>query len=209
MQCPLRAKLKHVDKLKEPEDPNGPAARGSAIHKLAEDFLKGTIKKVPRDLSIFKDLFTEIKKKKAEAESQWAFTERWERVDWFAPNAWLRVKMDAHYLDGDTLHVIDHKTGRMKETHRLQLTLYALAGFMYLPSVTAVRASLWYLDHEQDGVHNPLVEDFLRHEHEGQLRGEWLTRTRGMLGDRTFKPRPGKHCMWCAFSKKKGGPCKY
>ena len=43
--CPLKARLKHVDKHKEPQ--NDAMARGQAIHKLAEDYTKGSIARLP------------------------------------------------------------------------------------------------------------------------------------------------------------------
>ena len=49
--CPLKFKLKHVDKLNEP--PNEAMARGAAIHTLAEEYIKGKGRTVPPELKLF------------------------------------------------------------------------------------------------------------------------------------------------------------
>ena len=40
-QCPAKAKYKHVLRMKEP--PNDAMARGTAIHTMAEDYIKGKL----------------------------------------------------------------------------------------------------------------------------------------------------------------------
>ena len=53
--CPAKAKYKHLDKLAEP--PNAAMERGSMIHKLAEDYTLGVLKRIPAELKAFADEF--------------------------------------------------------------------------------------------------------------------------------------------------------
>lgn len=200
-ECPLRAKLKLLDKRQEPE---GPAlARGNAIHKEAERFASGQVRSLPTSLSQMKDDFKELKKAKPLVEQQWAFTRDWEPCDWFGRDAWLRVICDAVTVSPPLAVVIDHKTGKLREGYNDQVELFALAAMAKFQDIDAVRTELWYLDH---GVKIP--NEFDR-SMEKKLRTKWEKRSKPMLLDKTFAPRPGWACRYCHFSKSKGGPCKY
>lgn len=199
--CPLKAKFKFIDKLPEPGSPA--MDRGSAIHKLAEDFTGGKIKALPPELIKFKDEFKQLKKLKPRAEEQWAFNAGWGATGWFDKDAWLRVKMDAYYLENFKMGLIDHKTGKVKEDHITQLGLYALAGFKKFPEIDTAVASLWYLDHGE-----MVSREYAREQMAG-LQKEWARMSKPMLNDTKFLPKPGNSCRWCHFSKSKGGKCKY
>ena len=200
--CPLKAKLKHVDRMKEP----GSAAmeRGSLIHKLAEDYANGAVKKLPPELLKFEKEFALLKKLNPTCEEQWAFTREWGFTGWF-DGPWLRVKIDAFCTDKkvETMRVIDHKTGKVKEDHEDQLSLYATASFSKYPSLQTVTSELWYLD---DGQKKEL--DFTR-DQLPELKEFWEGRVRPMFEDRRFPANPNRLCQWCFFRKSNGGPCKF
>ena len=48
--------------------------RGNLIHKLAEDYTLGKIKKLPPELRYYDNQFAELKKSKPQVEQTWAFT---------------------------------------------------------------------------------------------------------------------------------------
>lgn len=201
-QCPRKAKYKHVDRLKEP----GSTAmdRGSAIHGLAEKYLKNQIDAVPNELALFTKEFKALKKKTPGVESEWAFKNDWSRTDWFNREAWLRIKVDAHAFDKPKqLSIIDHKTGRPKDDHDLQLSLYALGGFIIFPQAEVIMSKLWYLDEGKEEKAKFVRGDL------GQLKRDWLDRTARMMNDTRFPAKPGRYCSWCHFRKSNGGPCEY
>lgn len=204
--CARKAYYKHVAKLKEPG--NAAMDRGSAIGKMAEDFIRGTLKVCPPEVAAFKEEFLELRKRKATTEEQWAFDKDWNEVDWFAAEAWLRVKTDIHSFDlkSNTLIVIDNKTGKIREEHLEQLKLYALGGFLKFPTVEFVDVRLWYLDQAAEVPEEPKV--YSRSELPA-LKAYWLKETKAMLADTRFAPKPGYGCRYCFFSKSKGGPCAY
>lgn len=201
-KCPAQFKYKNIEK--RPEPPSPAVDRGNAIHKLAEDFTLGNIKKMPNELKLYRAEFIELKKSKPLVEQTWAFTKSWGKTvynDW--QNCWLRVKTDAAVVEGDTLDVIDHKTGKKYDDNKEQLSLYALGGFRWFPGIKFIRTHLWYLDSgDYEGA------EFEAEQAPG-LANDWEKKTRPMFNDTTFAPKPGNHCRWCAFSKSKGGPCKY
>jgi len=205
-KCPQFAKYKHVDKLKEPG--NKAMDRGSMIGKAAEDFILGRIKVCIPELKEFEAEFLELRKRKASVEEQWAFDKDWGEVDWFAPDAWLRVKTDIYSfnLKANTLLVVDNKTGKIREEHLEQLKLYALGGFLKFPTVEFVDVRLWYLDH---GVEVPAEPKVYSRAELPALKAYWLKETKPMLADVRFSPKPSSNCRYCFFSKAKNGPCEY
>ena len=213
--CPAKAKYKFIDKLQEPGSPQ--MDRGTEIHKLAEDYAKGLLKKLPAELSLFKEEFAALKKQKVKfIEESWTFKADWSLTTWNDWNgAWLRVKLDAAYINPDhnVLVVVDHKTGKFRESkndeYEEQLQLYGLAGLKKHPTVDAVAPRLWYLD---EGVIHPDLETaeiiYTRND-EKYLDKLWAGKTKKMLTDTTFKPTPGSACTYCHFRKANNGPCKF
>lgn len=202
-KCPLLAKFKHIERRKEP----GSAAmdRGGDVHKLAEKYALGQMKNMPEELQRFEQEFKQLVKDSPKTEQEWAFTKDWIRTGWFDKNAWLRIKMDAHYVKGSVVYVIDHKTGKPKpDDDPLQIELYHLGALLMYPDCTKVVAKLWYLDQGTEEV----VEVKNTPTQVEKLKKIWLKRTRAMLNDTRFAPTPGNHCSWCHFSQRKGGPCE-
>lgn len=209
-KCPAYAKFKFIDKIKEPE--SNAMENGTIVHQMADHFVRGTMKKFPKELGAFKDEYTALRDAKALTEQEWAFNDQWEPVDWFAKDAWVRVKVDATCLVQEkakrgmvrtTVVIIDTKTGKNKAEHAQQRTLYALGGFSKFPDAVRVVAEHWYIDSGE--IEN---DEFTRADIP-KLKQQWEKRTRAMLADTTFVPRPGAYCRWCAYSKAKSGPCQF
>lgn len=216
--CPARFKYKHLDKL--PEPPSPAMERGTAIHKLAEDYVKGALAKLPQELAQFKAEFARLKKEKIKfVEEQWAYRADWAHTMWNDwTGCWLRVKMDVAYInvEHNALVPIDHKTGKFREEknaeYLTQLELYGLAGLVQHPTVDVVSPRLWYLDQgrvypdpEQD---EPEIEYFRKDE--AALKKKWTARVKPMFNDTTFRPTPSDAgCRYCHYRKANGGPCKY
>jgi len=215
-QCPAKFKYKHIDKLKEP--PNPAMERGSAIHKLAEDYALGKLPKLPVELKLFSEEFKRLKAEKVKViEDQWTWSANWAGEtawnDW--KGAWLRVKLDAAYLNTEynALVIIDHKTGKLREDnhaeYREQLELYGLSGLLKYPDVKVVSPRLWYLDagaiYPNGEPHEPEIE-YTRAD-EPKLKKIWLKRIEPMMKDKSFRPKQNQFCNWCHFRKSNGGPC--
>lgn len=223
-QCPLKAKLAHLDKIREPK--NAAMQRGADLHDQIRDFIRGTMNKVPAELTAIKlelSRFRKLFKKKllgAIVEEDWAFTKDWTQTQW---NDWancvLRVKLDAaEWADnGETMIVTDWKSGKfreeMNEDYVEQLELYALAALVLHPQLQRIRPRLYYVD--LGFVYPPISKplEFGRKDVE-RLKKLWAKRTKPMLSDTRFAPRPNDKCRWCFYGqsgKIKGGPglCKF
>lgn len=203
-ECPYKAKLKFVLKLPEPS--GGPAIeRGIAIHKLAEDYVRAPkAGKLPQELAYFANEFKEARRGQPLVEQELCFDSTWEPTGWFAKNAWCRIKTDLMFWRKDKLVMVDHKTGKRKESHMEQLSLYAIGAFQKFDSIDAVSAEVWYLDQGKPNATGVFLRDQV-----DDLKAEWERKTKAMLNDTLIAPKPGNYCRWCHFRKENGGPCKF
>lgn len=220
--CPLKAKYKHIDKLKEPGSPA--MDRGNKIHKDAEAFIKGLLAKLPAELMLFKDEFKALKalyKKKARpmiVEDNWAFTKDWTETRWDDwVGCWVRIKLDcAHYVADGVMVVTDWKSGKISSYKTMeymeQLELYALAALLLYPHLEEVQVRIGWTDagemYPKDAPARYFPTDAKR------LLKEWNGRVKPMMADTKFVPKPNNDCRWCFFGeagKAKGGPglCKF
>jgi hypothetical protein len=236
-QCPLKFKLKHIDKHKEPS--NKAMDRGSSMHTLAELYIKGKEKTLAPELKLFaaelKALRAMYRKDPGSmcVEDNWAFKADWSQTQWNNwAECWLRIKLDcAHHADESTMIITDWKSGKYNEYNNAeyseQLELYALAAFLIHDWLETVKPRLAYLDH---GIVYPAVNSDAEKKMTftkadvPRLKKIWLARVKAMFLDKTFAPRPNDKCTWCWFGQSKkdlgngknaagfpGGPglCKY
>lgn len=79
---------------------------------------------------------------------------------------------------------------------------------MRYPHVDEVRPRLVYVD---EGVVYPDPRKPIVYTQADvpRLKELWAKRTKAMLSDTKFAPRPGAYCKYCHFRKSNGGPCRY
>lgn len=223
--CPLKFKLKHIDKMKEEGSPA--MQRGSDIHKEGESFLtapppmgrKPKPPVVPPAYVHFKEEMLQLRGLDPLVEQQWGFTQEWQPASasgrdphgWFAKDTWLRIVTDVTVVyDDNTADIIDFKTGRMYDTNQEQMDLFAAGPFMKFPNVEAITTRLWYLDvpDPKGEGENVVTQEFTRDDFE-RIKKEWNARVVPMFKDKRFAPKPNDRCKWCSFRKSNGGPCKF
>jgi hypothetical protein len=218
-ECPAKAGFKFVQKLPEPQGPA--AARGDDIHKKLESYLLSG-GKLPAEANQLKTFYTGLRKIRPAVELQVAYDRAWKAVEWFSKAAWARIKIDVlepPVIGDDPPEVVitDHKTGGIdKRTGKLkdqkeeeylpQLQLYGLTGLMEHEIAERARAQLAFVDAGVVKPDKPVI--FLRKDVPA-LKKLWESRTKKMLSDTKFTPKPGFYCNYCAFAKKKGGPCPW
>lgn len=202
--CPLKFKLQVIDKAPFVRSPA--MIRGDAIHKIAASFLtsKGD-EPVPPELKKFAKLFRELKALPDKVvELKWAFSKSWRKTAYFGPDTWLRVILDVGVLyEDDTGEVIDHKTGKKYDDNKDQMALFAAATFGYYPRLKKIKTRLWYLD-----IGDEEEMDFTAAEVPA-LRADFEKRAARMMQDPVYAARPNDKCVFCDFSKSKGGPCRF
>ena len=126
--------------------------------------------------------------------------------DWkMSRNVWLTLKMDVVYQtdDGDTLEVVDWKTGRTKAAeYKEQVRLYSVAAAS-IWSTPMIRATIVNVD---DGA---VISETMERARVLEDRPRWDARAALMEKEKRFEPRPNKYCDWCGFGRSKGGRCIY
>jgi hypothetical protein len=221
--CPNRARLAYIEKIKEPDRGVGPLIapdgskewhndRGSRIHQLGEDFVVGTIgPKLPPELSKFKSEFIQMRKMhktgKVITEQMWCYTKDWEAC---ADDAWdeiyFRIITDATiFHTKQSATVIDYKTGRRfgnEVKHGQQAQLYQLGSFLRYPDLQEITTEIWYLDQNEIAT-----MEFTRNQGMRFFK-HWDERMKVMTNDIEFKPTPnGNSCRWCPYKPSKSGDC--
>lgn len=201
--CPAKAKYKHVDKIKEPENPA--MKNGSKVHAELADYLSiGLGRDLPKSGEKFADILQQLRTLEPIHDQEWGFTDRWDVTGWFSKDTWFRSKLDVCVVyDDNTADVVDFKTGKASDSHAQQGELYAISVFLRYANVQYVTVRFWYLDTGAE-----TVQHFARREMEEMIY-TWEKRVKPMLSDEIFAPRPGNHCRWCFFAKSNNGPCKF
>lgn len=205
--CPLRARMKYVDKI--PDVQGEAAERGTRIHQLAEDFVKGKIKKLPTELLKFSDEFLALRKRFIEKlvslEGEWGFDKDWNVTTY--KTAWVRIKLDARISKAKKHSVVvDYKTGKRfgnEIKHGEQVVIYGIAELLREPNVEIVDVELWYLDVDVLISTRFTREQLMRFLPGFEKRGAKITTATH------FPANPSLHtCKWCAYGPAKGGQCK-
>lgn len=215
-QCKLRAKLKYIDRIPEPERPlpKGKTEhandRGTRIHDAGERFVRGGVE-FPEELEKFRAEFHELRDKYAKGEvsleGEWAVNKDWEPVAWASRDAWARIKLDAFVRISKThAVVIDYKTGRRfgnEVKHAEQTQLYQLAAFLRYPELEHIDVELWYLDQDELAPMRYTRAQGMRYFKNFNDRATVMTTTED------FPPSPNIFsCKWCPYGPKGTGDCE-
>lgn len=200
--CAAKAKYKHVIKLPDPG--NNWASEGVDVHEVLKRYVLGK-GEYPEEAMYFKaKLDALLKGKKIYPETQWALDKNWKTADWYSKQAWVRAVNDLMLVKGTVADLVEYKLGKYKETHKEQTELTALVILCANPAINKVITRLWYLGHEYEAP--PITID---RKSADALKKKWNRRVAGMMADTVFAPTPGPYCKWCAYGKKKKGPCPY
>lgn len=209
-ECPYRIYIQRIKKI--PEPPSPAADRGTAIHKLAEQYIKGELGEFPPELVKFKDDFDELRAlfidAKVEVEGEWGFSIDWEAVGWMVPQTWARIKLDAMvHQDETSARVIDFKTGKKfgnEIPHAQQCLLYAIAAFFRFPLLELVQTELWYLDKGERTIRSFTRTEAMQFAPGFHQRGIKMTTCEN------FAPTPSKDaCRWCPYGKGEHPECTW
>lgn len=204
--CPLRFKLKYLDKLPEPT----PEAflRGRKVHAAIAGYLQaapGGEGELPPEAGKAAPVVQQLRGfANKVVEQQWGYTVKWEPTGWFGPTTWFRSVLDVGVIyDDNTAEVVDWKTGKPRGTYGAEMELFAISLMQRAQHVTHVSTRLAFTDikHEE-------FDEFPRAVLPA-LIAKWERQVAPMFEDTEYLPRPNEGCKWCAFSKSKGGQCRY
>lgn len=208
--CPLQAKLKFVDKIREPDSPA--MKRGHDLHKALADFLQGKAQGVPRETMqnpLIENLLLELGQfPELIVEQQWGYTHNWQPTGWFGADTWFRSVLDVGVVYEDmTAEALDWKSGKRYGSNMDQMKSQAVAMFGRFKPLTNVTVRLAYFD-TPPGSDPFEIAEVKKHE-VPSIQQDFEKRVARMFNDTVFAPRPNNKCHFCAFSRSKGGQCSF
>lgn len=180
------------------------ALRGIQIHELAENFIKGEITKLPKELKKFETYFEKLAELyptgTVTPEEKWAFDIDWNPCSWDSPDLWGRGIVDCFVKEDETSAILtDFKTGKSRYnevSHARQIIYYSLAGMFRFPEIEYLTTQLLYLDEGKT------VEKNFTRQQVMQFLPEYTKRAVGMTTCTLFKPKPSYDaCRFCSFKE--------
>lgn len=195
--CPKR--YYHQRVTKEVKDEPGTATvYGERVHKQLEDYLKGTAD-LPAETAALQPLCDTVKENTQGGgmlliEQEYTLTSDLKPTSWFAPDAWLRFKLDVLAIrpNGRAI-VIDWKTGKRRPDFD-QLEMFALAVFSFWPSADRVSSMfVWTKENATD-------KETYKREHLDDMWTRLLTRIHRVeksLETDVWPAKPSGLCKFC------------
>lgn len=210
-KCHLWAKFKYLDRLPEPKhEKDDRRDRGTARHKLAEDFILADAAPFPEELTKFAGPLTDVRDIRknnlgvVELEKPFYLDQNWRPTT--EENRWLVVIPDIKVtVPGELNLTIDNKTGKKygnEMSHYGQTELYSIVSWILDPSYEEYEAELWYLDLPETWqiVFRPTKLEAARAKLDAEVAK--------MMEDKWFRPSPSKmNCKYCPYNRKGGGQC--
>jgi len=198
-RCPRMWKFSHVDRM--PTKATRWMRRGTDLHAHCERYIKRETDHIIPPLTSISEALETLREKGATCERYFRLDKNWLPCD--KPSQWVKGFLDTSYIEQETLHVTDFKSGKIKDYHADQLQLYAIIGACAEP-VASVKVQAVYIDHgktlhEREYGRAELTEHRMR----------WHAEAESMLADETYTPTPSaQSCKRCSFKSKDGGPCE-
>lgn len=204
--CALKYKYRYIEKLSDPAGPS--AERGTKLHgelelhlgkKTMPDWMK------PHHPHLKPFLTGGIREMVLDFDKGWKLMEPTEGDRGvIRKRYWFRAVIDLFTKRKKTGSVIDYKSGKIYPEHVQQVELYSALSLKAFPELETVGGRDYYID-LPPGTWSDAVT--VNQKDATNILGMWEDRAKHMFGERIFAPRPGRHCVWCNFSKRKGGPC--
>jgi CRISPR/Cas system-associated exonuclease Cas4 (RecB family) len=200
--CNRQFKYKYIDKI--PEGPRDMTAllKGGAVHSILEYYPKTTTHKLAPKYQHIADKFVTSRlgakylTKESTRELRFGLDENLEPCGYSYKKAIFRGSIDFVAPVNDLLHLIDWKTGKLKDIRWQnfnQLMFYAIYFFKRYPSINHIKISYVYIEHDTEN--DVLLERQYLQNYIDQLM-ELIHCTEN---DTEFKKNPTKLCDWCPY----------
>ena len=203
-KCPASYEWQYVLGHKEEFSPGPAALRGLEIHQsIEEHYTLGSPLHVEIPETVKPWLLEHLDKGcEAMPEMGFAFNKDWEVCEFDDEDAYIRGYMDNVFVyeDPTRIYIHEYKTGQIYDDHVDQKAFYAMAALMLWPDIKDVEVKGIYIDKKKQ------FNTKYSRMHLHSMQYTWKRRIDKMVLP-LYPTRPGRHCMWCPKSKKKGGTC--
>lgn len=192
------------------------------MHKSVEDYLNGSLQQLPSNINFYTQFLDNLKTQEIYPEYKVSLKKDWSPTGWDSEDVWYRGVLDLKLLtrpdptveegggvrtaDPTGAVVYDWKSGKIYPDHDDQKALYSVSVFSEHPTVQRVRAIHVYLD---SGQNREITYDRSQMH---DMRQHWEARVDALgraIEIQAFMPNPSFKCRYCAFSRFKGGPCRF
>ncbi len=202
-KCPTQFNLRHNEKLDMGGVKSPQAARGTIIHESIEVYLKGSDVLPNPEIKNYHGWLKGLKEDGAKSEIAFCFNDLWESVPWNDKTGYIRGYIDGLLEDKDGLCIFEFKTGNEYDDHVFQRQIYGIAALVLFPKYDEVEVIGIYFDKGKE------VSETLYRSRLATYKYLWTERIDRLNTDPYFAARPGPHCNWCDYAKKRGGPCRF
>lgn len=217
-QCPLKFKLKYLDKAKnfeiKQEDKSIHLIRGDNVHKALEAYL---VKRKAGESDIKPSSLPEVEQTRplieryiqmfgienVHPEAQISINSDWKRVEWFDKSSYYRAIMDLIAYAGGIALIGDYKTGRFKDYAPAngygQLELSSAIALSILP-VKEVKTIYFYVDHKKT------IQKHYTEADKSRLIDHFSAEHLKVNSEKNFDPCKNEYCTYCEATKSQ---CKF
>lgn len=204
-QCPRKFLFNYV--LKKPKSPRDmtPLLKGGAVHSILEHYPAKSPHKLAGKYFHIADRFLRTTlgakyfSENSIREFEFGVLPDFTPTEYYDKRAVFRGAVDYICLIDGVLHLVDWKTGKMKEEKWQdfdQLMFYAVYFFHRYPSAERIKISYVYVEHDN---HENSVE--LHRDHLPTYRGQLKKQILETELDKTFPKKKGPLCAYCDFQK--------
>lgn len=214
-RCPMAVKLNKIDR--EPQKQGEAAERGSLIHDMCEEYVRGQIPALVGDkktkFEAFAAQFSDIKAifdnqtegsfPSLEMEENWGIRRDWSGCTWEDDELWGRGKLDGFVRESKTsCRIIDYKTGRQfgnEMKHADQGLSYALYAYhRFDKEIEHFTVEFWYLDQGETTKRSYSARQL------EILQPRYNKRALAMTTETQFRPKSNADtCRFCAYGANK------
>lgn len=215
-KCPKGVKLGKIDKIATPLADTRAMDRGTKIHHLAEQFLKGNITGIPKDLQKLSKEYNALRKMGPEhIEEFMSLGRTFRKVKNGWKDGWFTLKADVmaapRSFDKSKVMIglsVDHKTGKHYPSHQEQAELSAIVQMQFYPDADFYESEFFYTD-QGEVIPYIFKPSYLR-----KRKEYWMEEGEKIMAESKFLPTPSSDtCKWCPYRSDKliardtWGPC--
>lgn len=214
-QCPLKFKLKYIDKAKNMliDDNNKSVhlVRGQNVHKALENYVvkrkagaapnleySKNLPEVNSTVPLIEKYINAFGIANVHPERQICVDANWADDEWFSKKAYYRAIFDLISISQDTAVISDYKTGKFTDytpdSGYGQLELSAAIA-LSIWDVEAVNTEYLYVDHKKAVVKTYGQNDKIR------LIEHFDSELVKVNEEKDFDPKKNQHCRWCDATK--------
>lgn len=204
-QCNRKFKYVYIDKVKPGKKDLTALLKGGAVHNIFENYPNpGTHKLAPKYQHIFDNFIkTKLGEKYVKTDSireySFGLTEDLQITTYAAKDALFRGFVDHICIIENVLHLIDWKTGKLKEQRWQsydQLMFYAIYFFQKYSHVNTIRISYVYVEHNE--AENDIV---LERKYLQNYVNDLMSLIYAAENDIQFQKCPSKLCDYCEYKE--------